>query len=177
MSQGWQPRSPRRRYLLARPRDTPASPPRCRAGRFSPDPLAAATSLDAVGTFGDSGVVVAGAGAAVAVSGDGGATWTNISASGSPPWPYTASRSRTLSTASPSAMPAPSWSGRPTTSERSTWTAATLPHNVNGDVRDVAMSGTIGYAVGDRGLLLQTVDGGATLGGTRTRRRRPTSTP
>ena len=46
-----------------------------------PDPLAAATSLDAVGTFGDTGLVVAGAGAAVAVSGDGGATWTDISAS------------------------------------------------------------------------------------------------
>jgi photosystem II stability/assembly factor-like uncharacterized protein len=126
------------------------------------DPLAAATSLDAVDTFGDTGLVVAGAGGAVAVSGNGGATWTDISAS--------ALTSATLSgvaftDAEHGVAVGPAGTilvGAPDGQGAFGWTVATLPADVTGDLRDVAMSGTVGYAVGTGGVVLGTVDGGAT---------------
>ena len=42
------------------------------------------------------------------------------------------------------------------------WATATLPDDVTGGLRDVAMSGAVGYAVGTGGVILRTVDGGAT---------------
>ena len=105
---------------------------------------------------------MAGAGAAVAVSGDGGATWTDISAG--------RLTSATLSgvaftDADHGVAVGPAGTilvGAPDDRDTFAWTAATRPDDVTGGLRDVAMSGTVGYAVGTGGVLLKTVDGGAT---------------
>ena len=125
-----------------------------------PDPLKAATSLDAVDAFGDTGLVVAGAGAAVAVSGDGGATWTDISAS-----PSATLNGVAFSDADHGVVVGSAGTilvGAPDEGNAFAWTAATRPDDVTGGLRDVAMSGAVGYAVGTGGVVLKTVDGGAT---------------
>ena len=126
------------------------------------DPLAASTSLDAVGTFGDTGLVVTGAGAAVAVSGDGGATWTDISAGGLTSVTLSgvaftdAEHGVAVGSAGTILVGAPDGLGV------FGWTAAGTPADATGDLLDVAMSGAVGYAVGTGGVVLKTVDGGAT---------------
>jgi photosystem II stability/assembly factor-like uncharacterized protein len=128
-----------------------------------PTPLPG-TRLEAVGTFGDAGVVVAGAGAAVAVSGDGGVHWT------AHPAATVASATTTLEgvafTDAEHGVAVGTGGtvlvGTPDDSNRFAWAPAVLPDGVTGDLHDVAMSDTIGYAVGAGGVILATDDGGAT---------------
>jgi photosystem II stability/assembly factor-like uncharacterized protein len=127
-----------------------------------PAPLPTTPLLEAVGTFGDTGLVVAGAGAAVAVSNDGGVKWTDISARGltsatlsgvaftDAQHGVVVGRSGTILVGAPDKLGAFAWN------------AATRPADVTGDLRDVALSGTVGYAVGVGGVILKTADGGAT---------------
>ena len=125
-----------------------------------PDPLAAATGLTAAGTFGDGGLVVAGEGA-VAVSSDGGVTWTDVSAG--------ALTSATLNgvaftDAEHGVAVGPAGTilvGAPDDLGVFGWETAARPDDVTGGLRDVAMSGAVGYAVGTGGVILTTVDGGA----------------
>ncbi len=112
--------------------------------------------------FGDTGAVVVGQGGRVAVSGDGGRTWNDISA--------TVLTSSTLRGAAFSDAghgvvvgdKATLLVGAPDDQGVFGWTTPALPAAPTADLRDVTMRGTVGYAVGTKGVVLQTVDGGKT---------------
>lgn len=125
-------------------------------------PLAQTVRFDAAGVFGDAGVVVAGEGGAIAVSIDGGATWTDISATS---LTSSALQGVAFSDAEHGVVVGQAGTilvGAPDDLGVFAWEAATRPDDVTSDLRDVAMSGTVGYAVGDGGVVLKTVDGGVT---------------
>jgi photosystem II stability/assembly factor-like uncharacterized protein len=127
-----------------------------------PAPVPATTRLNAAATFGDAGLVVAGAQGAVAVSENGGVTWTARPATGAA---GVTLRGVAFTDAEHGVVVGDSGTilvGAPDDQGTFTWTAATLPGNLNSSLRAVAMSGTIGYVVGDRGVLLRTDDEGAT---------------
>ncbi|HJW75679.1 MAG TPA: hypothetical protein VJ787_08435, partial [Thermoleophilia bacterium] len=127
-----------------------------------PDPLPTIGRLNAAAAFGDAGIVVAGAGAAVTVSSDGGMSWTNVSAGKL----TSASLLGVAFTDSEHGVAVGQsgtiLAGAPDDLGAFAWTAADAPNNLNGDLTDVALSGSLGYAVGVGGVVLQTVDGGAT---------------
>jgi photosystem II stability/assembly factor-like uncharacterized protein len=125
-------------------------------------PLGKSVRPSAAGAFGDAGVVVAGQGGTVAVSRDGGRTWTDISAAA---LTSSALRGVAFSDAKHGVVVGDKTTiliGAPDDRGVFGWTAPALRDEVTADLRDVAMQGTVGYAVGTGGLVLQTVDGGKT---------------
>jgi hypothetical protein len=137
-----------------------------------PAPPTQAAALQAVNAFGDTGVVVAGQGGKVAVSTDGGATWRQL--------PAAALTTSTLTGVAFSdaehgvvvGQDGTILTGAPDDADGFTWAAASLdgaPADLK--LRDVAMSGTMGFAVGDGGMILATDDAGATW----TRQNAPTA--
>jgi len=124
-------------------------------------PLSQGTRPQAAGAFGDVGVVVAGQGGAVAVSTDAGRTWIRVSAAA-----LTSSTLRGVAFADAGHGVVVGDHATVLIGARDAqgvfgWKAPTLTGEVTGGLRDVALRGTVGYAVGTGGLVLQTVDGGA----------------
>jgi photosystem II stability/assembly factor-like uncharacterized protein len=125
-------------------------------------PLGQVERPNAAAAFGNVGVVVAGEGGRVAASSDGGRTWTDLSAAAQT---SSALRGIAFSDAEHGVVVGDKTTilvGAPDDQGVFGWTAPILRDQVTAGLRDVAMRGTVGYAVGTGGLVLQTVDGGKT---------------